>query len=120
MIVSNIKNVKGVDVINDAYKNVLGRVLISPETGWEDYVMRMFELGKDGYSADHQHDFPHIVFVLDGIGTLVLDGKEKPIENGSFAYIPNNSQHQLLNKGTGDEKLKFICIVHQEDHVPFE
>jgi quercetin dioxygenase-like cupin family protein len=120
MIVSNIKNVPGVDVINDAYKNVLGRVLISPETGWEDYVMRMFELGKDGYSADHQHDFPHIVFVLGGTGVLILDGKENPIESGSFAYIPNNSQHQLLNKGTSDEKLKFICIVHQEDHVPFE
>ena len=119
MIVSNIKNVQGIKVANEAYKNVVGRVLVSPETGWEDYVMRMFEVGKEGYSANHQHDFPHIVFILEGTGLLIMDGKETPIESGSFIYIPNNSMHQLLNKGTGDEKLKFLCIVPQADHVPF-
>ena len=41
MIVSNIKNVQGIKVANEAYKNVVGRVLVSPETGWEDYVIRI-------------------------------------------------------------------------------
>ncbi len=108
MIVSNEKNVKGIELDNVAYKNVIGKVLVSPETGWDDYVMRLFELKKDGYSADHSHDFPHIVYVLEGEGVLHLDGKEMSIGSGNFAFIPNGARHQLLNTAKDETSLRFL------------
>ncbi|HKL11385.1 MAG TPA: cupin domain-containing protein [Clostridia bacterium] len=108
MIASNEKNVKAIELVNEAYKNVKGKVLVSPENGWDDYVMRLFELGKGGYSADHSHDFPHIVYVLEGEGVLHLDGKEMAIESGSFAFIPNKKRHQLVNASENGDSLRFI------------
>jgi quercetin dioxygenase-like cupin family protein len=70
--------------------------------------MRLFELGKDGYSADHSHDFPHIVYVLEGKGMLHLDGKKMPIESGSFAFIPNGKRHQLTNTAKDGQSLRFL------------
>jgi len=108
MIASNEKNVKAVELVNEAYKNVKGKVLVSPETGWDDYVMRLFELGEGGYSADHSHDFPHIVYVLEGEGFLYLQEEKIPVESGSFAFIPNNKRHQLVNARENGDSLRFI------------
>lgn len=108
MIASNEKSVRAVELVSEAYKNVKGKVLVSPETGWDDYVMRLFELGKEGYSADHSHDFPHIVYVLDGEGFLYMEGDKIPVESGSFAFIPNNKRHQLVNSRENGDPLRFI------------
>lgn len=120
MITSHVNNVKAIELPEGPYSNVIGRVLISPETGWDDYVMRMFELRKNGFTADHAHDFPHYVFVLEGTGEYQLDDEVFEVESGSFALIPNNHRHQLRNNAKDETPLKFICIVPKEGHVPFE
>lgn len=118
MIISNEKDVKVCNISAPGYANIVGKVLVSPETGWDDYVMRQFEVGEGGYSGRHTHSYPHIVYTLGGEGTLFLDGKEYPLEAGSFCFIPSDKLHQLLNKGK--DKLKFICIVPKEGHVGFD
>jgi quercetin dioxygenase-like cupin family protein len=120
MIISHIKEVNEVHFQNEAYKNVVGRVLVSPKEGWDGYVMRHFVLGKDGSSANHNHDYPHIVYVLEGMGELHLEGEVHILSGGSFMLIPNNAQHQLINTATDGTALKFICIVPEEGHLGFE
>lgn len=36
-------------------EKVIKQVLIGPEQGWEDYVMRMFTLEKEGKAPHHSH-----------------------------------------------------------------
>ena len=119
MIAAHEKDIISKDLIGEGYRNVKGKVLISAATGWDDYVMRLFEVGQGGYSANHKHNYPHIVYVLDGEGVLEMDGKIYPIQNGSFAFIENNIQHQLRNTGKNGEVLKFTCIVPKEGHLGF-
>lgn len=115
MIVSNAKNVVGINY-GDSNK-VLKKVLVSPEQGWKDNVMRLFELspGNDSCSLRHSHEWAHVVYIVGGTGLIHLDGTDYPVEAGSFAYIPGGKIHQLVNKG--EDLFSFICIVPPERDI---
>lgn len=117
-MVSSEKNCKIHEISAPGYENIVGKVLVSPKEGWEGYVMRVFEVSENGYSGKHSHDYPHIVYILDGKGTLLLDGKEYPLEKESFTFIPPEKEHQLLN--CGKDTFKFMCVVPERGHVGFE
>ncbi len=112
MFVSHRNEIPGKELNGEALNNVSKQVLIGPEQGWEDYVMRMFTLGKDGFTPRHDHDWPHILYIVEGQGTLHLDGTDHQVESGSTAFVPGGKAHQLLNRGT--ENFVFICIVPKE------
>ena len=55
-----------------------------------------FEPG--GYVSEHHHVGPHIVFVLSGELTLVLNGKTTVYKAGEYFYEPGNVTHAAFNK----------------------
>lgn len=112
MIVAHERDILGTRIDNEQIKNVLKKVLVSPKEGWEGWVMRVFELGKDGYSPRHTHPWPHINYILKGKGILHLDGQDYELEEGSFAYVPGGKLHQFLNRDK--DVFSFICIVPEE------
>jgi quercetin dioxygenase-like cupin family protein len=95
-------------------KNAMMKVLISPENGWKDHVMRIIELDEGGYTPRHTHAWPHINYVVEGRGLLHLEGHDTKLETGSFAYVPAGQLHQYKNEGKGF--FRFICIVPAEGH----
>lgn len=115
MIIGNEKEVLPNTVKHPEAKNAAMKVLISPEQGWAGYVMRIIEVEKDGFSPRHIHDWPHINYMIEGSGTLYLEGEETPVEAGSYAYVPAGKEHQYRNNGDGP--FRFICIVPEEGHV---
>lgn len=112
MIVSQVRDVLGTRMDNDQIKNAVKKVLISPTEGWEGHVMREFELGQGGYTPRHTHPWPHINYILEGEGTLHLDGQDYSLTAGSFAYVPSDKLHQFTNTCNG--RFSFICIVPEE------
>lgn len=114
MVISNIDNITGAKVENKEAKNVIMKVLISASEGWNDYVMRVFEIAENGYTPKHSHPWQHIIFVISGEGELFYDGKVHNITTGSYAFVESNKLHQFKN--IGKSKLKFICIVPKEGH----
>lgn len=114
MIVGNFKDLIATEVTSPAAKNAAMKVLISPKEGWEGYVMRVIELQPEGYSPKHAHDWPHINFIIEGRGTLLIDETLHELVPGGYAYVPGNTLHQFSN--AGDVPFKFICIVPEEGH----
>ena len=114
MIVSHEENVESIIFNNPEANGASMKALISPNKGWEGYVMRVIELEEGGYSPKHNHPWPHINYILEGEGILVLDEEEHKVEKGSFAYVPADKLHQFNNAGKGI--FKFICIVPEEGH----
>jgi quercetin dioxygenase-like cupin family protein len=94
-----------------ALKHVSKQVLIGPDQGWSDHVMRFFSVGKDGCTPRHSHDWPHIIYVVEGEGVLFIDGEEHSLSPGSVVFVPNRSEHQLTHSGGSDADFCFICIV---------
>ena len=115
MGVSHVKNIKGISM--NGNNDVMKKILISSEEGWQDYVMRLFEInpGEDNCSPKHSHEWPHIIYIVEGNGIIHLDGTDHEVEAGSYAYIPGGKIHQLANTGT--ERFSFICIVPSEGEV---
>lgn len=101
-------------ILSDEAKDASIQVLVSPEEGWDSHVMRVLEVGKDGHTPKHQHPWPHINYILEGYGELLIGDTIYPVEKGSYAFVPQDTLHQFRNVGT--EVFKFICIVPKEGH----
>ena len=114
MFISNTDTIKTTEINFPNVKNTSMKVLIGPDEGWDSHVMRVFEVEEGGYSPQHSHPWPHINYIVEGEGTLLSNGEEKPITKGSVAYISPDEVHQFKNSGS--EKLVFICIVPKEGH----
>ena len=94
---------------------VTKQVLVGPDQGWDGHVLRMFTLDEGGYVPRHSHDWPHILYAVEGEGTLYMDGEDHPLTPGSTAFVPSNIEHQILNAGAA--KFVFICIVPRAGDV---
>ena len=114
MIVSHESKVIPMVTEMPGVKNTSMKVLVGEKQGWEDYVMRIIEVGEQGYSPKHAHPWPHINYMVEGRGILYMDGKEQNVEPGSYAYVPAGVEHQFRNAGDG--VFRFICIVPKEGH----
>jgi quercetin dioxygenase-like cupin family protein len=114
MIVGNFKDLTAKPVTHPSAKDAAMKVLVSPNEGWEGYVMRVVEVEVGGFTPKHAHDWPHINYVIEGNGTLLIEDKLHELTPGSYAFVPNNALHQFSN--IGDATFKFICIVPEEGH----
>ncbi|QMS84639.1 cupin domain-containing protein [Candidatus Xianfuyuplasma coldseepsis] len=114
MIVGHLEKLDGKVIESSQVQDVMMKVLVSPKEGWDGHVMRVFEVGIDGYTPKHQHPWPHINYIIDGVGSLMIDHQEYQITSGSYAYVPSDTIHQFKN--VGEKPLKFICIVPEEGH----
>lgn len=50
-----------------------------------------------------------IIYVLEGSGYIIDDGKEEKIEAGQCNYCPKGHSHSLMNAGNRD--LTFLAII---------
>jgi quercetin dioxygenase-like cupin family protein len=114
MIVSNEQRMPAAVINSPEVRNAAMKVLISEKEGWADHVLRIIELDPDGHTPRHEHPWPHINYIVEGTGTLFMDGREHPVKTGSYAYVPAGVEHQYKNAGQG--KFRFICIVPKEGH----
>ncbi|MEW6335725.1 MAG: cupin domain-containing protein [Thermodesulfobacteriota bacterium] len=86
------------------------RVVIGPDDGAPNFIMRVFEVAPGQTSPDHAHPWEHEIFVLDGEGAA-RDGKgrERPFGTGSILFLPAGEKHCMINKGK--DTLRFICVI---------
>ena len=92
--------------------DVTKQVLIGPDQGASNFVMRLFVLREGGHSPHHSHPWEHEVFILTGEGIVKSQDDEIPIEEGDFVYVPPMEKHQFLNAGS--TPFEFLCIVPAE------
>lgn len=95
-----------------AYEGVTMRVLIGPKEGAPFFTMRMFEVQPGYETAYHSHWWEHEVFVLSGQGVMRTEQGDHSIGHGSAIFVPGGEIHQL--RSTGDEPLRFLCLVPQD------
>jgi len=95
-----------------ALDGVTMRVVIGPDEGAPHFNMRVFEVQPGYASPHHSHWWEHEIFVLSGQGMFRTDEGEIPVRHGSTVFVPGGKMHQLRN--TGQDLLRFICLVPQE------
>ncbi len=108
MKIFNYRDVEAKDAEEGASK-LRVRWLITKDLGAENFAMRLFEMGPGGYSPFHSHSWEHEVFILEGEGLVVSEGKERKFRAGDVIFIPPDEKHQLKNNG--EKTVKFLCLI---------
>ena len=109
MIVKNYEDIKAEPVSDTGAKKTTVRWVIAKEDGAKNFFMRVFEIAPGGCTPLHRHSWEHEVFVLQGKGCVVRDGKEVSISEGNGIFVLPDEDHQFKN--TFSDTLKFICVV---------
>ncbi|HZT90883.1 MAG TPA: cupin domain-containing protein [Gaiellaceae bacterium] len=52
-----------------------------------------------GRAPDHFHRYDEVIYVLEGEGTLFVDGKAAPLRPGTCVHLPRTLVHCLSNDG---------------------
>ena len=85
------------------------RWLISKDDGAENFVMRMFEIKPGGHTPLHKHQHEHEVFVVEGEGVFVYEGKEYQFGKDYVIFVPGDKEHQFKNRGSSI--LRLLCLI---------
>lgn len=113
-MVRHESEIESVEVKGEGISGVRKQILVGPNDGWQGY-MRVFALEVGGNTPAHRHPWWHVNYVLEGEGTVFIDGVGHVVKAGSVAHIEGGKLHQFVN--TGAVPLKFICLVPPEgDH----
>ena len=94
----------------EGVKKVKRRILIGPEDGSANIIMRYFRVLPGGNTPYHEHDFEHVVRIEKGKGAVVnADQEEIPVSPGQSVFIAGGEKHQFINPN--DEPFEFICTI---------
>ena len=90
--------------------NVRMKILIGPEDGSGNIIMRHFFVAPGGNTPFHNHNYEHVIKVERGRGIAVDEhGNENAVEEGQSLFVRAGDLHQFRNPYQSD--FEFICII---------
>lgn len=108
MLIRNIKDTSHEPITMDGTDRVTMSIMVGQEDRAPNFAMRHILVEPGGHSPRHSHDYEHEVFVVDGEGTVLLDGEDRPIRTGDVVFVPADEEHQFR---AGEAGLSFLCMV---------
>jgi mannose-6-phosphate isomerase-like protein (cupin superfamily) len=85
------------------------RYLADQEVGSYD-VTQFLGVIDPSRAPDHGHVYDEVIYVVEGEGTLHLDGTRTPIGPGSCIHLPPRVEHCLENHGPGP--MRVLGVFH--------
>lgn len=71
------------------------------------------ELPVGGTIGEHKHETnSEIVYVLEGQGLFIIDGKEEKIHAGECHYCPQGHTHTFINNS--DDVIKIFAVIPEQ------
>ena len=108
MVIKKLRDVPFADL--EGYDHVKKQIVMGPDDGSHEIVMRYFSIAPGGTSPHHLHDFPHLVKIEAGNGIVTDErGNEHQLQAGDYVFVNNKEAHQFRNEGSAP--FDFICIV---------
>lgn len=110
VIVKDDQDAAEINLDSPEIKGVLLRVLIGPDDGSNNMVMRYFTVLPEGHTPFHSHAFEHVIRIVKGKG-IVQDeeGKEIMLEEGQSFFVSEGEKHQFINPF--QQPFGFLCII---------
>ena len=98
------------EVEMEGAKNLKMQILIGPNDGSVNIIMRKFTVAPGGHTPHHIHNSEHVVKIISGIGTAIDEkGEPHEVKVGQSLFIAPNEKHQFQNNG--GEPFEFLCII---------
>ncbi len=113
MVIRNIHDTPTKPVDMPGVNGASMAVMVGRGDGAPNFALRHFEIAEGGHTPRHAHDYEHEVFIVEGGGTVLLGGEERPVRAGDVIYVPADSEHQFKARqnAEGGVGLRFLCLV---------
>ena len=83
-------------------------VFSSEETGTTRLTAGVGELDPDGRLNVHRHDPAEVYHVLEGRGTVTLEGVDHEVGEGDAVFIPGGAWHGVRNTGSSTLRVFYV------------
>jgi quercetin dioxygenase-like cupin family protein len=110
MVIRNIFETPMKPVEMPGVRGAMMAVMVGRGDGAPNFALRHFTVAPGGNTPRHSHDYEHEVFVVEGEGTVMVDGEERAIRAGDVIFVPADKEHQFKATGAG-VGLRFLCLV---------
>jgi quercetin dioxygenase-like cupin family protein len=68
---------------------------------------------------EHRHRQAEIYLVLEGTGSITIDGETRPVSAGSAVFIPGNAVHSCENRGSSDLRFSYVFAADSFEEVEY-
>ena len=68
---------------------------------------------------EHRHQQAEIYLVLEGTGSVTIDGKARPVGAGLAVFIPGNVVHSCENPGASDLRFAYVFPADSFEEVEY-
>jgi quercetin dioxygenase-like cupin family protein len=114
MKINDNEKIFAAEVKMEGAENVKMKILIGPDDGSENIIMRHFIIAPGGNTPFHHHNYEHVVKVEKNKGiTVDENGEEYEIQKGQSIFVKPNEKHQFRNPFSDD--FEFTCIIPNPD-----
>ena len=103
------EGVEPIEINTDTIHGILKHVLIGPNDGAPNFIIRYFQVPVGESSFLHQHPHEHGIVILNGKAKAQINESYYDLEPLSALFIQGGDLHQLTN--IGDYPLGFICVI---------
>ncbi len=108
-VIRNLRDTARKPVDMPGVKGATMAVMVGREHGAPNFALRQFVLEPGGHSPHHSHDYEHEVYIVEGSGTVLLNGRQNPIKAGDVVFVPADHEHQFRAAEAGG--MTFLCLV---------
>lgn len=68
---------------------------------------------------EHRHRQAEIYLVLEGTGSITIDGETRPVSAGSAVFISGNALHSCENTGSSDLRFTYVFAADSFEEVEY-
>ncbi len=110
MIVKKNADIPEAPPREEGVTKVMMKILVGPDDGSKNIVMRHFRVFPGGNTPFHTHEIEHVVKIEKGKGMVMNEsGEETLVSEGQSLFIGSAEKHQFKNPF--DEPFEFVCTI---------
>lgn len=114
MKINKNSEIKEIEVTMEGVNETRKKVLIGPDDGSKNIIMRYFIISPGGYTPRHNHNYEHLVKIERGRGIVVNgNGNKAEVSEGYSVFVEANEIHQFQNPF--EKNFEFLCIIPNPD-----
>jgi quercetin dioxygenase-like cupin family protein len=110
MKINNNAEIAAPEVQVEGAANVRMKILVGPDDGSGNIIMRHFFVAPGGNTPFHNHNYEHVIKIERGRGIAVDEkGVEHEVTEGQSLFVRPGDRHQFKNPF--GETFEFLCII---------
>jgi len=91
----------------------------SPVTHSRALTMGIAKVPPGEALREHRHRQAEIYLVLEGTGSITIDGETRPVSAGSAVFIPGNALHSCESTGSSDLRFSYVFAADSFEEVEY-